>query len=77
MLIESIPRDPLSFHLVPYDSPGSQETLKAKTLESKRDWCSKIKQYILESYNAPIPDKAKELILHLTGEEIIPWLMSC
>ena len=67
MLIESIPREPLSFHLVPYDNPRLQHTLQAKTLEQKREWCSQVKKYILESYNVPIPDKAKELLLTLTG----------
>ena len=38
MLIESIPREPLSFHLVPYDNPRLQNTLQAKTLEQKRKW---------------------------------------
>lgn len=68
MLIESVPREPLSFHLVPYDNPRLQHTLQAKTLEQKREWCKRIKKHILDSYNVPIPDKAKELLLNLTGK---------
>ncbi|XP_067938481.1 uncharacterized protein [Watersipora subatra] len=68
MLIESVPREPLSFHLVPYDNPRQQNTFQAKTLEQKREWCSMVKKYILESYDMKIPEKAKELLLALTGK---------
>ncbi|XP_013401857.1 uncharacterized protein LOC106167598 isoform X3 [Lingula anatina] len=65
MVIESIPKEPLSFHAIPFDNPKIQYTLQAKTLEKKRKWCQEIKRLILENYTALIPDKAKELVMQL------------
>ena len=65
MLIESIPKEPLSFHVIPFDNPKMQYTLQAKSLEQKRYWCLEIKHLILENYNAVIPAKAKELVMML------------
>ena len=65
MLIESIPREPLSFHLIPFDNPRMQYTVAARNLEQKRQWCLELKRLILENYNAVIPDKAKELVMML------------
>ncbi|XP_074657929.1 uncharacterized protein LOC141910927 isoform X2 [Tubulanus polymorphus] len=65
MLIESIPKEPLSFHVIPFNNPKNQYTLQAKTLDQKRRWCQEIKRLILENYNAIIPDKAKKLVMML------------
>ncbi|CAH1791234.1 unnamed protein product [Owenia fusiformis] len=65
MLVESIPKEPLSFHIIPFDSPKSQYTLQAKSLEQKRRWCQEVKKAILESFKSKIPEKARELVMTL------------
>ncbi|XP_037086287.1 pleckstrin homology domain-containing family G member 1-like, partial [Pollicipes pollicipes] len=65
MLIESIPGDPYSFHVVPFDNPRLQYTLQARSLEQKRDWALQLKRAILESFNAVIPFHARELVMQL------------
>ncbi|KAF0288365.1 Pleckstrin y domain-containing family G member 1 [Amphibalanus amphitrite] len=65
MLIESIPGDPYSFHVVPFDNPRLQYTLQARSMEQKRDWALQLKRAILESYNAVIPFHARELVMQL------------
>jgi len=39
--------------------------VKARSLDQKRAWCSRIKEIILDNYNAVIPDKAKQLVMML------------
>ncbi|XP_014467691.1 PREDICTED: uncharacterized protein LOC106740808 isoform X2 [Dinoponera quadriceps] len=65
MLIESIPGEPLSFHVIPFDNPRLQYTLQARNLEQKREWTFLIKRVILENYNAVIPSHARQLVLQL------------
>ncbi|XP_011263792.1 uncharacterized protein LOC105255939 isoform X2 [Camponotus floridanus] len=65
MLIESIPGEPSSFHVIPFDNPRLQYTLQARNLEQKREWTLQIKRVILENYNAVIPSHARQLVLQL------------
>lgn len=65
MLIESVPGEPLSFHVIPFDNPRLQYTLQARTAEQKREWTLQIKRVILENYNAVIPSHARELVMGL------------
>ncbi|XP_076162588.1 guanine nucleotide exchange factor in mesoderm isoform X2 [Ptiloglossa arizonensis] len=65
MLIESIPGEPLSFHVIPFNNPRLQYTLQARNLEQKREWTLQIKRVILENYNAVIPSHARQLVLQL------------
>ncbi|XP_063995823.1 uncharacterized protein LOC135173120 isoform X2 [Diachasmimorpha longicaudata] len=65
MLIESIPGEPFSFHVIPFDNPRLQYTLQARNLEHKREWTLQIKRVMLENYNAVIPIHARQLVLQL------------
>ncbi|XP_016905765.1 uncharacterized protein LOC107993710 isoform X2 [Apis cerana] len=65
MLIESIPGESLSFHVIPFNNPRLQYTLQARNLEQKREWTLQIKRVILENYNAVIPSHARQLVLQL------------
>ncbi|KAJ9587736.1 hypothetical protein L9F63_018844, partial [Diploptera punctata] len=59
MLIESVPGEPLSFHVIPFDNPRLQYTLQ------KREWTLQLKRVILENYNAVIPSHARQLVMEL------------
>lgn len=63
MLVESIPREPLSFHVLPFDSPKTQYTLQARNLDQKQRWCREIKTLMLDSYNVVIPEKVRQLLM--------------
>ncbi|KAL8610978.1 hypothetical protein ACOMHN_042594 [Nucella lapillus] len=65
MLVEVIPNEPLSFHIIPFDNPRAQHTLQARSIEQKRLWCQEIKRLILESYKGRIPDNVKSLVMEL------------
>ncbi|KAM7538580.1 hypothetical protein Aperf_G00000049734 [Anoplocephala perfoliata] len=65
MLIECIDKDPLAFHILPFDNPSAQKTLQAANVEVKQLWCREIKRVILENFDAAIPEKAKHLMLHM------------
>ncbi|KAI5742391.1 hypothetical protein M8J77_006761 [Diaphorina citri] len=65
MLIESVPGEPLSFHVIPFDNPKYQYTLQARNLDQKREWCLQLKKVILENYNAVIPSHARQLVMQL------------
>lgn len=65
MLIESIPGEPLCFHVIPFNNPRHQHTLQAKSLEQKREWTLQLKRVILENYNAVIPSHARQLVMEL------------
>lgn len=65
MLIESVPGEPLSFHVIPFDNPKHQYTLQAKNLEQKREWTLQLKRVILENYDAVIPSHARQLVMEL------------
>ncbi|XP_039281122.1 pleckstrin homology domain-containing family G member 1 isoform X1 [Nilaparvata lugens] len=75
MLIESVPGEPLSFHVIPFDNPRLQYTLQARSLEQKREWTLQLKRVILENYNAVIPSHARQLVMQLgqnrTDDEIL------
>ncbi|XP_046676211.1 uncharacterized protein LOC124364634 isoform X2 [Homalodisca vitripennis] len=75
MLIESVPGEPLSFHVIPFDNPRLQYTLQARNLEQKREWTLQLKRVILENYNAVIPSHARQLVMQLgqnrTDDEIL------
>ncbi|XP_044008468.1 putative uncharacterized protein DDB_G0282133 isoform X2 [Aphidius gifuensis] len=65
MLIESIPGEACSFHVIPFDNPRLQYTLQARNTEQKREWTLQIKRVMLENYNAVIPVHAQELVLQI------------
>ncbi|VDQ16539.1 unnamed protein product, partial [Trichobilharzia regenti] len=65
MLVECIDKDPLAFHILPFDNPKAQRTLQAISLETKRLWCREIKRLILENYDAAIPERAKQIVLNM------------
>ncbi|XP_011629628.1 uncharacterized protein LOC105422086 isoform X2 [Pogonomyrmex barbatus] len=65
MLIESIPGEPLSFHVIPFNNPRLQYTFQARNLEQKREWTLQIKNVILENFDAVIPSHARQLVLQL------------
>ncbi|KAK0043379.1 hypothetical protein Bpfe_027198, partial [Biomphalaria pfeifferi] len=65
MLVEVIPNEPLSFHIIPFDNPRAQYTLQARNMEQKRRWCQEIKRLILESFKGKIPDSVKSLVMQL------------
>ncbi|KAK9510540.1 hypothetical protein O3M35_005295 [Rhynocoris fuscipes] len=75
MLIESVPGEPLSFHVIPFDNPRHQYTLQARNLDQKREWTLQLKRVILENYNAVIPSHARQLVMQLgqnrTDDEIM------
>ncbi|OXU31347.1 hypothetical protein TSAR_012692 [Trichomalopsis sarcophagae] len=64
-LMESIPGEPLSFHVIPFDNSQLQYKLQARNLEQKREWTLQIKRVILENYNAVIPSHARQLVLQI------------
>lgn len=68
MLIESVPKEPLCFHLIHYRTPRKLYAVQAKSLDEKRAWCIGIKRLIIESLPGTIPDRSKHLLLS-TGLE--------
>ncbi|XP_014214954.1 uncharacterized protein LOC106644103 [Copidosoma floridanum] len=64
-LMESIPGEPLCFHVIPFDNSQIQYKLQARNLEQKREWTLQIKRVILENYNAVIPTHARQLVLQI------------
>lgn len=69
MLVEQIRGEPLCFHVLPFDNPRLQCTLRARTLQIKKDWTQQIKRVILENYTAVIPMHARQLVMEL-GQEV-------
>ena len=65
MLVESIPKEPHSFQVIPFDNPRGQHTLQARNLDQKRRWCQEIKRLIIESFKGKIPEKVKGLVMQL------------
>ncbi|XP_068245690.1 uncharacterized protein [Palaemon carinicauda] len=76
MLIESVPGEPLSFHIIPFDNPRMQYTLEARNLEQKREWTLQLKRVILENYSANIPAHARQLVMELGQSKPEDLLMS-
>ncbi|CAO1373693.1 unnamed protein product [Diamesa serratosioi] len=70
MLVEHLPGDPTSFHVLPFSDPRSQMKLTAKNRDQKRLWAHHIKQAMLEHFD--IPTRAKELVFQLGEEEDRP-----
>ncbi|XP_035826918.1 uncharacterized protein LOC101855581 isoform X2 [Aplysia californica] len=68
MLVEVIPNEPLSFHVIPFNNPRAQYTLQARNMEQKRRWCQEVKRLILESFKGRIPDNVKNLVMQLGRE---------
>ncbi|XP_073528776.1 pleckstrin homology domain-containing family G member 1 isoform X2 [Phyllobates terribilis] len=65
MLVEAIPKDPLSFTVFHYKNPKLQHTVQAKSQQDKRLWILHLKRLILENHPAKIPAKAKQAILEM------------
>ncbi|XP_065226790.1 rhoGEF domain-containing protein gxcJ isoform X2 [Planococcus citri] len=65
MLVECVPKELLSFQIIPFDSPRMQFTVHARSLEEKRHWTLELKRVILENYNVDIPSHARQLVMEL------------
>eukprot|EP00062_Callorhinchus_milii_P009697 gi/632953780/ref/XP_007892610.1/ PREDICTED: pleckstrin homology domain-containing family G member 1 isoform X2 [Callorhinchus milii] len=65
MLVEVIPKEPLSFSVFHYKNPKVQHTVQAKSVQDKRLWILHLKRLILENHPAKIPAKAKQAILEM------------
>nr|XP_012596382.1 pleckstrin homology domain-containing family G member 1 isoform X2 [Microcebus murinus]XP_012596383.1 pleckstrin homology domain-containing family G member 1 isoform X2 [Microcebus murinus] len=65
MLVEVIPKEPLSFSVFHYKNPKLQHTVQAKSQQDKRLWVLHLKRLILENHAAKIPAKAKQAILEM------------
>lgn len=68
MLVESIPKEPLNFQILPFDNPRGAHIIHARNLDQKRKWCQEMKRLILESYASKIPDNVKDLIIEKLGK---------
>lgn len=67
MLVEHLPGEPTSFHVIPFSEPKNQIKLTAKSKDQKRLWANQIKRVMLEHFD--IPNRAKELVFKLGDEE--------
>ncbi|KAF5304632.1 hypothetical protein FQR65_LT07914 [Abscondita terminalis] len=65
MLVEQVRGEPLSFHVLPFDNPRQQCTLRARSPQHKREWTLQLKRVILENYSAVIPSHARQLVMQL------------
>ncbi|KAG5846425.1 hypothetical protein ANANG_G00114830 [Anguilla anguilla] len=65
MLVELIPKEPLSFSVFHYKNPKLQHTVQARSQQDKRMWILHLKRLILENHPAKIPAKAKQAILEM------------
>ncbi|XP_060094669.1 pleckstrin homology domain-containing family G member 1 [Heteronotia binoei] len=65
MLVEVIPKEPLSFSVFHYKNPKMQHTVQARSQQDKRLWILHLKRLILENHPAKIPAKAKQAILEM------------
>ncbi|XP_055981993.1 pleckstrin homology domain-containing family G member 1 [Sorex fumeus] len=65
MLVEVIPKEPLSFSVFHYKNPKLQHTVQARSQQDKRLWILHLKRLILENHAAKIPAKAKQAILEM------------
>uniref|UniRef100_A0AAG5D6K5 DH domain-containing protein n=1 Tax=Anopheles atroparvus TaxID=41427 RepID=A0AAG5D6K5_ANOAO len=68
MLVETLPGEPASFNVIPFDEPKGVLKLTARNREEKRHWTQQIKQAMLQHYS-DIPERAKELVLQLGDED--------
>ncbi|TRY71463.1 hypothetical protein DNTS_011733 [Danionella cerebrum] len=60
MLVEVIPKEPLSFSVFHYKNPKLQHTVQAKSQQDKKMWVLHLKRLILENHPAKIPAKNSE-----------------
>ncbi|XP_067149665.1 pleckstrin homology domain-containing family G member 1 isoform X1 [Apteryx mantelli] len=60
MLVEVIPKEPLSFSVFHYKNPKMQHTVQAKSQQEKRLWILHLKRLILENHPAKIPAKGAQ-----------------
>ncbi|CAM9989503.1 unnamed protein product [Lampetra planeri] len=67
MLVENLPKEPLSFTIGHFKNPKIRHTLQAHSVEEKRLWVHELKRLILENYPSDIPLKAKQAILDMDG----------
>ncbi|XP_049621277.1 pleckstrin homology domain-containing family G member 1 [Suncus etruscus] len=65
MLVEVIPKEPLSFSVFHYKNPKLQHTVQARSQQDKRLWILHLKRLILENHAAKIPAKAKQAIMEM------------
>ncbi|KAF4078409.1 hypothetical protein AMELA_G00198860 [Ameiurus melas] len=72
MLVEVIPKEPLSFSVFHYKNPKLQHTVQAKSQQDKRTWIQHLKRLILENHPAKIPAKAKQAILDMDVHQCSP-----
>ncbi|KAK2824836.1 hypothetical protein Q7C36_018763 [Tachysurus vachellii] len=72
MLVEVIPKEPLSFSVFHYKNPKLQHTVQAKSQQDKRTWIQHLKRLILENHPAKIPAKAKKAILEMDVHQFSP-----
>ncbi|XP_046725026.1 pleckstrin homology domain-containing family G member 1 isoform X1 [Silurus meridionalis] len=72
MLVEVIPKEPLSFSVFHYKNPKLQHTVQAKSQQDKRTWIQHLKRLILENHPAKIPAKAKQAILEMDVHQCSP-----
>jgi hypothetical protein len=66
MLIEKIEGHPLVFNTVPFDNPKALCEFQADNLDKKRDWCLRMKEVIIKSFEVKIPDHVRDLLMSLT-----------
>uniref|UniRef100_A0A671QA56 Pleckstrin homology and RhoGEF domain containing G1 n=1 Tax=Sinocyclocheilus anshuiensis TaxID=1608454 RepID=A0A671QA56_9TELE len=59
MLVEVIPKEPLSFTVFHYKNPKLQHTVQAKSQQDKKMWVLHLKRLILENHPAKIPAKVR------------------
>ncbi|CAL8084143.1 unnamed protein product [Calicophoron daubneyi] len=77
MLVESIPGNPLAFHILRFGRPKTQTTLLAPTEKIKQLWCFEIKRLILENYDAVISEKVKRMLLNVMEDRSGPVETNC
>lgn len=70
MLVEQVRGEPLSFHVLPFDNPRLQCTLRARSPQHKREWTLQIKNVIIENYSAVIPNHARQLVMQLGQDDL-------
>uniref|UniRef100_A0A8C7HCU5 Pleckstrin homology and RhoGEF domain containing G1 n=1 Tax=Oncorhynchus kisutch TaxID=8019 RepID=A0A8C7HCU5_ONCKI len=59
MLVEVIPKEPLSFSVFHYKNPKLQHNVQARSQQDKRMWILHLKRLILENHPAKIPAKVR------------------
>uniref|UniRef100_S4RDD7 Uncharacterized protein n=1 Tax=Petromyzon marinus TaxID=7757 RepID=S4RDD7_PETMA len=65
MLVEHVPKEPLSFSVRHFKNSKVQHTVQARSFDEKRLWIHELKRLILENHPGKIPLKAKQAILEM------------